>query len=168
MRLVNIYEITNEQKEAFDCGNKQLNDYFKLFAKQNDAKNLGKTYVGLEGNKIVGYFTLVASLLKYKDIDPIMIRHYPKYPIPCLLIARFAIDEKYKNSGYGAKLLKHIFIKFVTVSDLIGCNFLLVDSKVESLGFNKKFGFESISLNSSTLVIHVDTIIKAIKQATKK
>lgn len=41
----------NHNREAFDCGEASLNDFLKRFARQNNEKGLGRTYVAVKGNE---------------------------------------------------------------------------------------------------------------------
>ena len=50
----------DHDRSAFDCGEPSLNDYLQRYARQNDERHLGRTYVAVApGQKrVLGYYTL--------------------------------------------------------------------------------------------------------------
>ena len=166
MKIVSIYEPTKNQLESFYCGQDQLNDFLWHYAKQNDSKNLSKTYVGIDGKTIVGYFSITCHSLNYNDIDPIWVKHYPKYPIPCVLLTRLAIDKKFQKKGYGRNLTLESFSRVAALAAIAGCALLIVCPKKESINFYERIGFRHLKYNSQYWAIGTTTLIKMfIKKA---
>lgn len=67
---------------------------------------------------------------------------YPRYP--SIKIARLAVEEKFEGCGIGRFLLFWATGKVYQLSNEVGCRYITLDSKQESLGFYEKFGFKVI------------------------
>ena len=54
-------------RAAFDCDEPSLNDFLKRFARQNDEKGLGRTYVAVlpDEPKIYGYYTIASGAVRF-------------------------------------------------------------------------------------------------------
>ncbi len=48
-------------RSVFDCGKPELNEYLKKFARQTQDRDGAKTYVALNRNPVIAYYTLVVS-----------------------------------------------------------------------------------------------------------
>jgi hypothetical protein len=47
--------------ESFDCGREELNRYLLRYAWTNQQAGAARTYVGLVGDTVVGYYTLAVG-----------------------------------------------------------------------------------------------------------
>ena len=53
MVINKIKDIEDKSKlKKFDCGNKELNEFFSHYALKNDILGIGKTFVGIDYNNI--------------------------------------------------------------------------------------------------------------------
>ncbi|MDP3105447.1 MAG: GNAT family N-acetyltransferase [Candidatus Methanoperedens sp.] len=69
---------------------------------------------------------------------------YPYHKFPCIRIARLAVDRRFERRGIGRFLLSVAIGKAISVSNEIGCRYITVDSKPESLGFYEKHNFKIV------------------------
>ena len=100
---------------------------------------------GFQGGKILGYVTLVCGEIAAED-DAAMVdagsagyryKHYP-----AVKIARLAVDRGIRGSGLGRNLVEFALgMAKHDISTIIGCRFVVVDAKQESVEFYKKVGF---------------------------
>jgi GNAT superfamily N-acetyltransferase len=90
-------------RAAFDCGEPSLNDFLHRYARQNDEKGLGRTYVAVlpDERHIYGYYTIASGSLQFDTIP----EKLPRYPIPVVLLGRLAVDQEAKGQGLGKALL---------------------------------------------------------------
>lgn len=60
----------SHNREAFDCGEESLNDFLKRFARQNNEKGLGRTFVAVKSDepRIYGYYTISSGALSFDTI----------------------------------------------------------------------------------------------------
>ena len=150
--------------DFFDCGEEKLNEYLKKYARQNELRNISRTFLLLNNFEVMGYYTLSTAEISWNSISNKIRKGLPKYPIPSLRIARLAIDKKHQKKGFGKLLVKSIFLKALAISEEVGLHFIIVEPKEESIGFYELYGFKQISDSSKTMVLSLATIKKAIDQ----
>lgn len=140
----------------FDCGNKDLNDFLKKYARQNIKKDASKTFVTclIETNTVVGYYTLVTGSVNHKEAPEKIKKGMSKHPIPIILIAKLATDNNYQGKGLGKNLLKDALFRTVQVSNHIGVRAIHVNAKDESAAiFYKKYDFIESPIDEFSLFI---------------
>ena len=68
-------------------------------------------------------------------------RKLPRYPLPILRLARLAVDESFRGSGIGTRLLKAVLQMALRLAEDFGCTGVVVDAKPAAMPFYEKFGF---------------------------
>ncbi|WP_048127910.1 GNAT family N-acetyltransferase [Methanosarcina sp. WH1] len=133
----------NHNLSSFSCLSQELNDFLKNDA-LNDQKNMiSRTSLCFWKDELVGFFTLIADTIEAKAvIDGIEHYEYRKYP--GVKIARLAVDTRFKRRGIGTYLLLAAIGKTLSVCENIGCRYILVDSKKNSIGFYQKNEFKLV------------------------
>ena len=143
----------DDAKEHFDCGESELNIFFKKFASQNQYKHyIGSTYVAVLENTIIGFVTISASSIKIDDYENIK-QKLPKYPLPVLRLSRLAIDKNFQNKGVGKELLKFVLQLSLEQKEKFGSIGVVLDAKNDSVSFYEQFGFEIIAIVKGNLDI---------------
>ena len=84
----------------FDCGKEPLNTFLIRHALANQNNGSARTFVGLDENRVVGYYSLAVSSVLYDDAPDRMAKGLARHPIPILLMARFAVDVAYQWARY--------------------------------------------------------------------
>jgi hypothetical protein len=81
---------------AFDCGDRALNDYLRVYAWQNQQRyQVGITYDAADESKpeiVIGYYTLAMSEIPSGSSVPEALKHLPYPTMPAILLARLAVD----------------------------------------------------------------------------
>ena len=146
---------------------------FKKYAGQNQFKHyIGTMYVATDGKTILGFITISMAVLINDDIEDILKKRLPNYPLSVLKISRLAVDKKYQNLGIGKKLLKAMLELAIEQKSRTGCIGVVVDAKKEAVSFYKKLGFVRLQRDGQ-LKKYQDFIamflpIKTIEQAYAK
>ncbi len=150
----------NHDREAFDCREPSLNDFLKLYARQNDKKGLGKTFVAVapdEKDKIGGYYTIASGALDVENLP----ENLPRYPIPVMHIGRLAVDETLKGTGLGSFLLLDALRRSIKTAEQIGIYAVEVRALTEQAKkFYLKFGFAELIDNPFHLYLTMKKIRK--------
>jgi GNAT superfamily N-acetyltransferase len=162
MKIIPINEINKEDIDSFDCGVEALNDFFRKYAIQNDRKNIGKTFVCSNEKEIVGFYTLSNAQIAFNDLSGSLAKGLPRYPIPCIRIARLAVDKKYQKEGCGSFLLRDALLRIVNLSFQTGIYFVIVDAKESSKKFYEHYGFIKLEGADLTYLLKVETIKRAL------
>lgn len=98
--------------EDFRNQHRSLVDYLRRFALRHAEKDLlARTFLALDGppgaERIAGYFTLATASVERSSVDPIdSLQRLPGFPIPAVLLARLAVDERVQGQGLGRYLLE--------------------------------------------------------------
>lgn len=135
----------NIDLSPFSSSNEDLNDFLKNDAIESQEDLISRTYICIWKDRPVGFFTLVTDTIEVKLIeqkDGIDDYAYQKYP--AIKVARMAVDEEFAGSGVGRYSLLAAIGKVHHISQEVGCRYITVDSKKESIGFYLKNGFRLI------------------------
>ncbi len=115
---------------------------------------IAKTYVLVDENsvrpRVWGYITLMNSeILLHEELRPQETAQTSKYEaFPAVKIARLAVDKELQGLGYGAKLLNWCISHIkLAIMPYVGCRFLVVDAKRDSVEFYQKSGFVLLDID---------------------
>ena len=96
-------------RDSFDCGIAELNSFIKQGARQQQSKNINKTFVLIdEENSIVeilAYYSISMCEISLSAIPNSIRQKLPKYPIPAARIGRLAVDKSVQQKGFGKLVL---------------------------------------------------------------
>ena len=121
----------NDQVESFDCGNVALNEFLQRFALVNQRSNSSQTYVSCNAGQVAGFYSLAVGSVEPSYSAPRMIKGISQHPVPVMILARLAIDQKYQRQGLGKALLKDALLRTAQAADIAGIRALLVHAKDE-------------------------------------
>ncbi len=128
---------------SFSCLSSELNDFLKNDALEDQSNMISRTSLCFWKDELAGFFTLVADTIEAKAvIDGLEHYEYRKYP--GVKVARLAVDSRFERRGIGTYLLLAAIGKTLSVCESIGCRYILVDSKKNSIGFYEKYGFKLV------------------------
>lgn len=130
---------------SFNSKNDDLNEFLKNDALKDQEEMINKTYLSFWKNSFVGYFSILADTIEVHAIDENDgIQGYPYHKYPSIKIARLAVDRKFERKGVGGFLVLAAIGLAMSVSEIIGCRYVTVDSKPESINFYEKVGFKIV------------------------
>mgnify|MGYP003444129611 FL=1 len=148
--------------EGFDCGREELNRYLVRFAWVNQQANAAQTYLGLTGDEVIGFYTLVVGEVAYDGAPQRLTKGLAKQPIGIMLLARFAVSLSWQGKRIGAGLLKDAMLRTMAAAEIAGIRALVVHAKDESAAaFYRRFDFSE----SPTDPRHLFVLIKDVKRA---
>jgi len=138
---------------SFDCGDYDLNDFFKNDAVNYAEQLLGRSYYfECKASKdIVSLFTVSNASIRVSDLPNNSKRKLGKEipwvkqgrNYPAVLVGRLGVSLKYKSIGIGSQMLDFIKAWFVSDKNKTGCRFIIVDAynNPKSCEFYIKNGF---------------------------
>lgn len=150
---MNIYRLDSESRvESFDCGDSDLNDFLKHDALFFFEKRIANTYVVMENEIIIAYFSLLndkvsridatgSSWKRLKKLFPHS-KHFSSYP--AIKIGRLAVDLRYEGQGIGRELMEQIKESVAKGSKVSAFRFLTVDVYLSAVPFYEKNGFKML------------------------
>lgn len=125
----------SHNRKAFDSGEPEVTDFLRTKALQDQERDLSRTMVLVEeagvSTKIIGYHTLVMSLVKQEEIPndrPVI-----KRGIPVILLGQIGVDVNFHKQGYGELLLMDAQARCDEISRKVGVRALMLDARNERL-----------------------------------
>lgn len=154
----------NDPVDAFDCGQRGLNNYLKRHAWNNQRANVAQTYVACADSVIAGYFTLCAGSMDYGNVPERIAKGLAKHQVPMMLLARLAVDSKFQKQGIGTALLKDALTRTLLAADIAGIRAVIVHAKDERVQqWYMRFGFRC----GPTSPMQLCLLLKDIKYALR-
>jgi GNAT superfamily N-acetyltransferase len=158
-----VFEALTRQHDrvSFDCGELALNDFLRRHARQNQERNVGRTYVATrpEDLRVVGFYTIASGAVAFERLPERVQRRLPRYPVPVVHLGRLATDISVRGQGLGELLLFDAFRRAAAVADILGVFALEVVAKHEKArDFYVKYGFEAFEDNHLNLYLPMETI----------
>lgn len=144
---------------VFGCGKAPLNQYLKRYALANQQNEISRTYVATRDKRVVGYYTLTFGSVSHDEATAKIKAELPQYPIPIILLARLAVDQKEAGKGLGKGLLKDALLRTVQAADIAGLRAMLTHAKdEEAKQFYLRYGFEESPIQPLTLMLSIKDI----------
>jgi GNAT superfamily N-acetyltransferase len=151
----------HHHRSDFDCGELELDEFIRRHARQNQERNVSRTYVAtLPGEShVLGYYTLASSAIAFERLPERVRRRLPRYPVPVVLLARLAVDRAAQGQRLGQVLLSNALRRAVSVADILGVFAVEVHAKHDrAREFYLRHGFEPFEDNPLNLYLPIDTI----------
>lgn len=148
---------------TFCSGNEHLDSWLRRNGLGNQHR-YGVTYLALDVGAIAGFVAVAAS-----SIARARIGGGGPDTWPVLLLGRMAVAQDRQGQKIGQQLLRHVFGLAAQQHLTIGCAAVVVDSKPESVGFYKKYGFKPTRIpadappsNQTQMYIAMKTVLAAM------
>jgi ribosomal protein S18 acetylase RimI-like enzyme len=144
-------------RTAFHCGAEALDCYLKQQARQDADKRVAAPFVAIRppDTRVLGYYTLSASVLTLIDLPDELARKLPRYPqLPVTLLARLAVDQSAKGQGLGEHLLLDALHRSLAHAEQIAAMAVVVHAKDEdAAAFYRHYGFLTLQAQPSRLFL---------------
>ncbi len=149
-------------RATFNCGSAALDRYLHQQARQDTEKRVAAAFVLVEppGLRVLGYYTLCASLVNASELPATLAKKLPRYPqLPVTLIGRLAVDQNMKGKGVGQLLLLDALRRSLEAAVNIAAMAVLVDAKDEAAEtFYRHFSFLPLQQQPRRLFLPMKTI----------
>lgn len=145
---------------SFDCGKDTLNAFLHRFALSNQAGGTARTYVVLLGDRVVGYYSLAPAGVEPAEAPVRVMKGQPQHPVPCILLARLAVDTSVYGTRLGKFLFRDAMLRAYRAHQEIGGRAFLVHAlDDDARAFYMKYGM----LPSPTHPLHMFLLFKDIR-----
>jgi GNAT superfamily N-acetyltransferase len=153
-------------RDAFDCGNHELNRYLRNNARQHIEKGISRTFVLVEDSKpteILGFFTLASCEILVEKLPRKYAKKYPART-PAAKLARLAVKKNLQRKGLGTQMMVNAIERILKVSEHLGIIGFFVDAKNdEARTFYEQFGFIPLPDNPLALFLPLSTLRRALQ-----
>ena len=152
-----LLDKAKHDRNRFNYGIEALNNYLKVMANQQARKDNSRTFVledDKDGSSIIGFYTLTMTPIELKAL-PNSLQKKHQSSTSGGLIARLAIDERYKGKGFGEWLLIDALRKLLAASDSVAFPVVIVDAKDGAKQFYERYGFQAFREKDNKLFITI-------------
>ena len=151
-------------RQGFDCGSIELNQYLRHTARQHSKKGISRTFVLVEDEKpseILGFFTLVSCEILVEKLPKKYSKRYPMRAHAAKL-ARLAVSKSIQKKGLGTHMMLDAMERVLKVSEHLGIIGFFVDAKDDAAAmYYRQFGFIPLPDNPLELFLPLATIRQA-------
>lgn len=159
-----LLDKAKHDRNGFNCGIDALNNYLKVMASQQAKKDNTRTFVLEDDNDssyIIGFYTLTMAPIDFKAL-PDKLQKMHQSSTSGGLIARLAVDERYKGKGFGEWLLVDALRKLLAASDSVAFPIVIVDAKDGAKQFYERYGFKAFQEAENKLFITISDVRASI------
>ena len=153
-------------RTAFQCGAEALDRYLKQQARQDADKRVAAPFVAVRPPdvRVLGYYTLSASVLTLADLPDDLACKLPRYPqLPVTLLGRLAVDQSTKGQGLGEHLLLDALHRSLAHADEIAAMAVVVDAKDENaVSFYRHYGFLPLQAKPNRLFVPMRSVAQLL------
>jgi GNAT superfamily N-acetyltransferase len=140
--------------DDFSCAEPSLDEWLRRRALVNQMTGASRTFVVTnELGQVLAYYVLAAGAVSHQE-SPGNIRRNMPDPVPVMVLARLAVDQRLQGRQIGGAMLKDALQRAVSVAQNIGVRALLVHAINErARQFYSHYGFVPSPANPMTLML---------------
>jgi GNAT superfamily N-acetyltransferase len=152
-----LLDKAKHDRSRFNCGIEALNNYLNVMAGQQSKKDNTRTFVledDSDKSHIIGFYTLTMTSIDLKTLPDKLQKKHQSSTLGGL-IARLAVDNRYKGKGFGEWLLIDALRKLLSASDSVAFPVVIVDAKEGAKYFYERYGFQAFRDAENKLFITI-------------
>lgn len=157
-------------RNAFDCGDNDLNIYLKRYARQNHESGGAKCFVATPREtpaRILGFYTLSPASIEFAHAPAVVARGLGRYDVPVYRLGRLAVDRSLQGRGLGGRLLLRATKRCMLVAQQVGGVALLIDAKTDRAAqWYESYDAVRLVDKPLSLVLPFSVVLKALKQTS--
>ncbi len=158
-------------REAFDCGEKALNEFLRRYARKNHELGGAKTFLAIDdgdNETILGFYSLSPASIEYGRTPEMLRRGLARHDVPGFRLARLAVDRRLQGQGLGGQLLLAAGRRCVLAAAEVGGVVLVIDAKNErAAGWYARYGAVPLLDSPLSLLLPLATIEAALKKVAE-
>jgi GNAT superfamily N-acetyltransferase len=144
--------------DEFSCGQPSLDEWLKRRALSNQLSGASRTFVVTDQHgHVKGYYAMAAGAVSHQAATSGVRRNMPD-PVPVMVLARLAVDQRAQGFKLGAALLQDAVHRAVAISHNAGVRALLVHALDDRAKlFYEHYGFQVSPQHPMTLMLRLNT-----------
>ncbi|WP_296615476.1 GNAT family N-acetyltransferase [Sphingomonas sp.] len=154
-------------RQAFDCGDRDMNAFLLRYARQSHEQNASKTFCAIDAavpGKVLGFYTITPSCVAHEDVPAGMVKGLAQHEVPCFKLARIATHLDLAGQGLGGQLLVAAALRCLRIAAEGGGVLLVIDAKNERAAkWYASYGAEPLRDKPLTLVMPLATFAADLK-----
>ena len=130
-----------------------LDAWLRGKARLNEAKGDSRAYVGCDGNRVAGFYSLAASSVEKRRLSSWVGRNMPE-PIPVILLGQLAVDTAWQGRNLSADMLVDAMRRALSAVESIGARAIVVQAIDDrARAFYGRFGFRRFSEHEPLMLL---------------
>jgi GNAT superfamily N-acetyltransferase len=162
----------HHDRDSFDCGVPELNEYLERYARQNHESGGAKTFVAIYPAapvRVLGYYSISPGAIEFARVPGKLTKKLGRYDVPVFRLGRLAVDRPVQRQGLGADLLLAAGERALAVAAEIGGVALAIDAKdAKAARWYERFGALALLDDPFKLILPLAVIAQAITAAEKR
>ena len=158
-------------RNSFDCGEPELNEFLKKHARQSHERGAAKTFVAVaksDGKTILGFCTLCPGALEYARTPDLVRKGLARHDVPVFRLARLAVSLAAQGQGLGGQLILAAGRRCLLAAEEVGGVALLIDAKNERVAtWYASYGAIPLADSPLRLLLPLATVQDALEKAGK-
>ncbi|TPN36142.1 GNAT family N-acetyltransferase [Mesorhizobium sp. B2-3-3] len=154
-------------RTSFDCGDRQMNDFLRRFARQSHDQNAAKTFCAIDdtaAERILGFYTIAPSAVAHETVPETMTKGLARHEVSGFKLARLATDRTVAGHGLGGQLLAAAALRCLRLAGEGGGILLIIDAKNERAArWYASYGAERVQGRELTLVMPLATFASDLR-----
>lgn len=159
----------HHDREGFDCGSPELNEYLARYARQNHESGGAKTFVAVppaDPTRVLGYYSISPGAIEFARVPARLTRRLGRYEVPVFRLGRLAVGVSVQGRGLGGELLLAAGVRALSVAAQIGGAALAIDAKDERAArWYERFGGLRLLDDPLKLILPLATVAEAVAAA---
>lgn len=157
----------SHHRQAFDCGDAQMNEFLHRYARQSHEQNALKTFCAIadaEPRRILGFYTIAPSAVAHQEVPETMTKGLARHDVAGFKLARIATDLTVAGQGLGGLLLAAAALRCLRIAGEVGGVLLVIDAKNErAANWYTSYGAEPLRGKPLTLVMPLATFADSLQ-----
>lgn len=148
--------LATHRLDDFACGEAVLDEWLARRALANQASGASRTFVVADQDgRVFGYYAIAAGAVAHQLAISGVRRNMPD-PVPVILLARLAVDQRAQGIQLGPALLRDAVNRALVVSQNAGVRALLVHALHDrARQFYEHYGFRASPQHPLTLMLRL-------------
>jgi GNAT superfamily N-acetyltransferase len=140
----------------FGCGEAALDEWLKRRALANHLNGASRTFVvAASDRRVFGYYAMASGAVTHLEATNAVRRNMPD-PVPVMVLARLAVDQRAQGIKLGAGLLQDAVARARAVAQDVGVRAVLVHALNDhAKQFYVHYGFQSSPVHPMTLMLRL-------------
>lgn len=156
-------------RKAFDCGNAEMNDFLRRYARQSHEHGGAKTFLAVDDGdprRILAFYSLAPAALAHGRVPEPLRRGLARHDVPGFRLARLATHVNLQGRGLGGQLLAAAARRCLRAAAEVGGVILIIDAKGERAAqWYAGYGAVPLQDTPGTLVMALATFSAELEAA---
>ena len=159
-------------RNEFDCGVPELNDWLRRYARQNHESGGAKTFVATPARDsvdVLGFYSIAPGSIGFENAPQTITKKLGRYDVPVFRLGRLAVAKSMQGRGLGADLLLAAAARALAVASSAGGVGLAIDAKdAAAAEWYGRFGAMRLRDDPLKLILPFATIATALETFNKR